>query len=62
MELLEGTLHHMTQMISNRERGDDIVPTVKAILGNSFHKAAGMEAVEQVWRNQYMVTEKKVPH
>ena len=60
-ELLEGTLHHMTQRISDKrqeystERGDDIVPKV----GNSFHKTAAMEVAELFQGNQYMVNKKK---
>ena len=44
MVLLEGTLHHMTQRICDKRQdcilkgGDDIVPKVKAILWDSFHK------------------------
>ena len=65
MELLEGTLHHMTKRISDKQQeyisegGDDIVLKVKAILGDSFHKAAAMEVVELFHGNQYMVTERK---
>ena len=59
----------MTQRITNKkqefilERGDDIVPKVKAILGDSFHKAGAMEVVELLLYNlnQYMVMERKVP-
>ena len=40
-------------------RGDDIALKVKAILGDSLHKAAAMEVVKLVQGNQYMVTQKK---
>ena len=54
IDLLEGVLCDMTQTISdkrqkyNRERGDDVVPKVKVILCESFHKAAALEVVELV--------------
>ena len=55
----------MTQTICDKrqeyisKQGDDIVPKVKVILGDSFHKGAAMEVVKLVWGNQYMVTESK---
>ena len=64
-EFLEGTLCHMTQRISNKrqeyilEQGDDIVPKVKAILVDSFHKAAAYTVFELVHGNQYIVTQRK---
>ena len=61
MESLDGTLHLMMQRISNKRQADDTIPKEKAILGESFHKAAVMEVVELVQGRQYMVTEKKVP-
>ena len=57
--------NHKTQRISDkrqeciRERGNKMVPKVKAILRDSFHKAGPMEVVALIWGNQYMVTEKK---
>ena len=53
-DLLEGIICRMTQRIHdkrqeyNKERGDDVVLKVKAILGESFHKAAAMEVVKLV--------------
>ena len=55
----------MTHRISDKrqeyilKRGDDFVLKVKAILGESFHKAAAMEVVELYQGNQYMVMERK---
>ena len=38
---------------------DEIVPEVKAILADSFHKAAAYTVVEVACDNQYMVTQRK---
>ena len=55
----------MTQKISEKrqknfsKQGDDIVPKVKAILVDSFHKAAAYTVIELVCDNQYIVTQRK---
>ena len=41
------TLFKRIQM-NNKEGGDDTVPKVKAIRGESFHKAAALEVVKLV--------------
>ena len=55
----------MTQKISDKrqeyisKQGDNIVPKVKAILVDSFHKASAYTVTKLVWGNQYMVTQRK---
>ena len=55
----------MTQKISDKKQEyiskqrDDIVPKMKAILADSFHKATACMVVEVVCGNQYMVTQRK---
>ena len=55
----------MTEKISDKrqeyisKQGDDIVPKVKAILADSFHKAAAYAVVKLVGGNQYMVKQRK---
>ena len=68
MEILKGTLHHMTRRISDKrqeyiaERGDNIVPKGKTILGTHFTRQFLWKLSNYFEETSMWSLRKKVPH